>query len=327
MTLVSIVILVKNAEAYLLSLMKAIGEQKCDFSFEVLAIDSGSSDHSLQVMSQYPVRVISIPPESFNHGETRNLGIRSACPESQYIVLLSQDALPANENWLQNLILPFLQDDQVAGVFSRHIPRPSASASVVRQLTELTQSGGQQRLVKQMPASRQEYEANKFYYIWFSNTSSAIRRSVWQEIPFLHTSFAEDAIWADAVLQKGYKVVFEPESIIIHSHDYNLLEQFRQNVDHSSAMFRLFQPSGYRSLPSWLKQVACVPLQAWYDVRFVRFSPYFRSLSKSQKFGHALYSPFWQFATVMGGFIGAYVDIFPKPIAVFFSRQERIRRL
>ena len=129
---VSIVVLTKNAEPYLSETLEAIFSQETDFSFEVLVIDSGSKDRSLEILKDYSVRLIEIPPESFNHGDTRNLGARQADPGSRYIVYLSQDALPQNEAWLQNLIIPMEADHQVAGVFSRHIPRPESSPAQVR---------------------------------------------------------------------------------------------------------------------------------------------------------------------------------------------------
>ena len=269
MPLISIVILTKNAAAYLPETLPAIFNQQVDFEYEVLAIDSGSQDASIEILSHYPVRLIQIPPESFNHGETRNLGVRATSPESQYVVFLSHDALPANPHWLQCLIKPLIGDPEVAGAFSRHTPRPGANASVVRQLVQLTQSGGSLRLVKQMPSSEEEYQAKKFYYVFFSNTSSILRKSIWEKWPFPKADFAEDAIWAEQVLRAGYKIVFEPESVIVHSHNYSLIEQFRQNVDHAYAMNQLFHPHFYRDNRVWMHLFAGLPLQALQDCIFV----------------------------------------------------------
>src|SRR5690606_35698650 len=96
------------------------------------------------------------------------------------------------------------------------------------------------RIVKEMPEARSVYERDRLYYAYFSDTSSAIRRSVWEAHPFPRTDFGEDAAWADRVLIAGFRIVFEPASRVIHSHDYPLLEQFRQNVDHSAGMRQLF---------------------------------------------------------------------------------------
>ena len=130
--IVSLLLLVKNAEPYLEELLKAVFAQRHPYDLQVVAVDSGSSDATLEILARHPVRVIQIPPEDFNHGETRNLAVREADPASKYIAYLSKNALPANENWLRNLIQPLEDGPVVAGTFSRHAPRPGASPSLVR---------------------------------------------------------------------------------------------------------------------------------------------------------------------------------------------------
>lgn len=326
MPLVSIIILTKNAATFLPDTLPAIINQQADFEYEVLAIDSGSQDGSLELLSHYPVRVVQIPPESFNHGETRNLGARSASPESEFVVFLSHDALPANSSWLKCLVNPLLNDPQVAGAFSRHIPRLGADASVVRQLVQLTQSGGSQRLVKQMPSSEKEFEANKFFYVFFSNTSSILRKSIWEKWPFPRADFAEDAIWAEQVLRAGHRIVFEPESMIVHSHNYSLAEQFRQNVDHAYAMNQLFHPDFYRDNRVWFHLFAGLPLQVWRDCKFVMHDSYFKQVSLYKKIITCLNSPAWHFATMSGSWLGAHMERMPDWLKGIVSRQERIKR-
>ena len=326
MPLVTIVILTKNAAAYLPETLPTIFDQQVDFKYEVLAIDSGSQDGSLELLSRFPVRLVQIPPESFNHGETRNLGARSASPDSQYIVFLSHDAMPANSSWLRCLVEPLVADPDVAGAFSRHTPRPGASASVVRQLVQLTQSGGSQRLVKQMPSSEDEFKAKKFYYVFFSNTSSILRKSIWEKYPFPKADFAEDASWAEQVLRAGYKIVFEPGSVIIHSHNYTLIEQFRQNVDHANAMNRLFHPDFYHDNRVWFHLFAGLPMQVWQDCRFVMSDSYFKQVLLYKKIVSCFVSPAWHFATMSGSWVGAHLERLPHWLKGNVSRQERIKR-
>ncbi len=76
MVQISIILLVKNGGAYLEEVLKGVFSQKVEEEFEVVAIDSGSTDNSKRYLSRFPVRVKEIPPATFNHGETRNLGAR-----------------------------------------------------------------------------------------------------------------------------------------------------------------------------------------------------------------------------------------------------------
>jgi rhamnosyltransferase len=248
-----------------------------------------------------------------------------ASPSSEYLVYLTQDATPADPHWLANLVAPMQEDERVAGVFSRHLPRPTSSPSMVRQLTTIWQSGLEQRLVKEMPESIEAYEADKFYYIYFSNTSSALRRSVWQTHSFPHTAFAEDAIWADHVLRAGFRLVYEPDSRVIHSHDYSVIEQFRQNVDHTNGMTVLFDPPGFRQAGFWLRQFRGIPRHVWRDWFFLFHSPYFASTPFLRRVNFMIFSPFWHLASSLGTVIGSRLDRFPPFLRMAFSRQERIR--
>lgn len=326
MTFATIVLLIKNGEKYLQEILSAIYAQETDFDFEVLAVDSGSKDQSLQILKQFPVRLIQIPPQSFNHGDTRNFGAEQACPESEYIVYLTQDATPLNTHWLANLLKPLRKDSRVAGAFSRHVPRPGTSPSLYRQAVHIWQTGGTQTLYKQAPADPVEYQRDKFHYIYFSDTSSAIRRSVWQETHFPRTSFAEDALWADAVLQAGYAIVYEPSSQVLHSHNYPLVEQFRQNVDHTAAMKRLFQPPDYDRPGFEWWQIRAIPRQVWRDWFFILHSPDFQPAPFFRKLGWMWLSPWWHFATALGVVIGVNLENLPNSFQLLFSRQERMRR-
>jgi rhamnosyltransferase len=322
---VSIVIPVKNAEPYLRETLQAIFDQDTRLVYEVILVDSGSKDRTIETGSAFPVRIIQIPPEAFNHGLTRNLGVTEAAAESEFIVFLSQDAKPENNRWLEYLIQPLLEDETVAGVFSRHLPRPGACASLVRQLTQLTQSGGGEKLVKQHPGSQAGFDSHRFFLNFFSNTSSAIRRKVWDEIPFQRVDFAEDALWADQVIQAGYSIVFEPASVVLHSHNYNLIEQFRQNVDHARGFDRSFAPQAYRSPGVWIKQFLGIPYQVYQDWKFVLSSPYFAHSSLYYKIKMMLLSIPWQIATVSGAWAGAHLENMPGWLVKNLSRQARIK--
>ncbi|GAI52085.1 unnamed protein product [marine sediment metagenome] len=91
-----------------------------DEKFEVIIIDSGSTDKTIEIAKEYPVRLIQIKPEEFGHGKTRNYG--ADISEGEYLVFLTQDAIPFDNNWLRYLISN-LEDENVAGVYNKQIPR------------------------------------------------------------------------------------------------------------------------------------------------------------------------------------------------------------
>ena len=118
----SVIILTKNAGDQFENLMKKLNNQTYQ-DFEVVVIDSGSTDKTLEIAREYGCRIYRIKPEEFHHSRTRNLGAELA--RGDYLVYITQDALPLNDNFLEMLIKP-LEDDKVAGAYGRQIAYPNA---------------------------------------------------------------------------------------------------------------------------------------------------------------------------------------------------------
>ena len=316
---ISIIILTRNGQRYIGEVLTAVVSQAEPHGHEVLLIDSGSTDGTWETAHAFPVHTYRIPPPDFNHGETRNLGARLASTSSSYLVYLTQDATPL-ENWLDNLVHPLRADKQVAGAFSRHVPRATCSPSMARLMcTEWVQTGTPERVVKRL-TTLDEYERNQAYFAYFSNTSSAIRRSVWEEHPFRPLEFAEDSEWADRVLRAGYDLIYEPSSRVLHSHDYSLWQQFAQNVDHALAMREIHNPPEYgRSRPrQFLQRLSDQIRKDWRYISDLE-------VGMARKARWYLHAPLWQLATEVGMHAGARADRLPSWLLSRLSRQARVR--
>lgn len=318
---VSIILLTKNSQRYLREILQAVYAQATPRAFEVIAVDSGSQDRTLEILAEFPVRLFQIPPGEFNHGETRNLGARQASPSSRYLVYLTHDATPATPHWLENLLAAVNESPQVAGAFSRHLPRPTCPLPMARLLAEeWEQSGTPGRVVKRFTDSA-DYERRRAYYAWFSDTSSCLRKEVWQQFPFARVDFAEDAEWADRVLRAGYTLIYEPSSTVIHSHDYSLWDQFAQNMDHARGMKRIFGSSVYTEAPNLLNQIAKLLQLFRRDARYIVQQP----ISLWRKPYWLLYSPAWHLASHLGTLVGQNYERLPQWLLRRISRQERLK--
>ncbi len=120
--MLSVIILTKNAGGRFRSLMEKLSNQTYQ-DFEVVVVDSGSTDRTLEIAEKYGYRIHRIKPEEFHHSRTRNLGAELA--KGDYLVYITQDALPLNDDFLEILIKP-LENDKVAGVYGRQIAYPNA---------------------------------------------------------------------------------------------------------------------------------------------------------------------------------------------------------
>ena len=147
MTDVSVLILTKNGGHQLQSCLQAVYSQTAVGQAEVIVVDSGSTDGTLEFVKRFPVRLQQIPPESFHHARTRNFIANLAT--GKILVFLSQDAIPSSGSWLQ-AISANLDDPAVGAVYGRQIPVPGAS---LERQDALDAVYGERRIVKD-PANR-----------------------------------------------------------------------------------------------------------------------------------------------------------------------------
>jgi rhamnosyltransferase len=226
---VSIIIPAKDEEGNIGKCLEAIYSQETNYRFEVMVIDSGSSDKTPDIVKKYsPVQLVEIQPGEFGHGKTRNLGAGGS--KGDYIVFLNADAIPVDKNWLDPLIAPLIKDKKTAGVYSRHIPKKGCYLYMVRDIQ------------KTMPGEPMVRSQRKpFDFMIFSTVSCAIPRDIWRKYPLKDDIIiAEDQEWAGRVLDEGLKIVYEPTSRVYHSHNYTPRQLFeiKRNVAKSTGKFK-----------------------------------------------------------------------------------------
>jgi rhamnosyltransferase len=129
----TVCILTFNGEEFLDQLLDQVTNQVTEHSYDVLVIDSGSTDGTLEICKRYPdVRLIEIDNSEFGHGKTRNLAVQES--DSEFVLFLTQDAVPATLDWLEAMVEPFLANEKISCVFGKQIPRPDCVVSVKREI-------------------------------------------------------------------------------------------------------------------------------------------------------------------------------------------------
>jgi rhamnosyltransferase len=244
---IAIVIPTRNAGPALEDVLSAIDAQVGAFRPEIVAIDSGSSDGTVERLKHHGGRVLSVAPGAFNHGKTRNDALRQI--DGDYAVLLVQDAIPASATWLATLVQPLLDDPSIAGTFARQVPRTSASRVTAHYLAQWVAAAPEPRTVG--PLTRDAFDrmspADRHAACAFDNVCSCIRLRVWNDHPFPATPIGEDLEWARDVLLAGYKLTYVPDAVVEHSHERSIAYELQRTYLVHQRLEALF---GFTTVPT-----------------------------------------------------------------------------
>lgn len=249
----SVLIPVKNGGPLLREVLEAVLAQQAPWPFEVIVMDSGSTDDSVQMARSLGVRVETVAPAEFGHGRTRNR--LAELSRGAFLVFLTQDAKPANLGWLAALVAGCDAEPTVAGAFGPHQAYPQARPVTRRELAAHFSGFGQELAITRLD-DRERFATDPGYRQWlhfFSNNNSCLRRSVWERIPFPDVMFAEDQTWALQVIEAGHAKAFVPQAMVYHSHDFGAWETLQRSFDEARSFNLYF---GYRPKGSLAHVVA-----------------------------------------------------------------------
>jgi len=216
----SIIIRSHNEERHIGELLNMIMQQ--DFrTWEIIVVDSGSTDKTLDIVRQYPAHLIQIPSKSFTFGYSLNVGCRSA--RGQFLVIVSAHAIPVNQSWLTNILQPF-QNKKVAVVYGRQLSGPETLLSEARDYS--LNYGAYSRILLE------ETECN--------NANSAIRRDLWQQFRFNEKlPGLEDKDWVIRTQKAGYHVAYAANAQVYHHHYENYRQIYHRHYREAVAYHKI----------------------------------------------------------------------------------------
>jgi GT2 family glycosyltransferase len=246
--MISVVLLVKDGGDDLLRCLEGIEKQRVDADVETIVIDSGSQDDSVAVARARGAQVHEIGSREFRHGATRNLGAERS--RGDVLVFTSQDAYAERVDWLERLTAPLREEEELAAVYGRQVPHPDATPPERFFLDFLYGPEGREQRADTA-------EALSMRTTLFSNVNSAIRRGLWKRFPFADDlEFAEDQDWARRVLLAGYRIRYEPEAVVRHSHAYTIRTAFKRFFDSGASAERGYLAGGRPATRVLLQEAA-----------------------------------------------------------------------
>ena len=208
---VTVVIPTLNGAEFLDEVLSALEGQRHVGSLEILVVDSGSFDDTLDIVARYPsVTLRHIPKREFGHGRTRQKAAEWA--KGEVVAYLTQDATPASPRWLCDLVAP-LADPEVAGVVGRQIPRPGCVPLIKYDI---------ERVFRDPPTD------------FYSDTNSAARKAtLLGPVPYRDVDFSEDYAFAQDAIRAGMRIAYAPTAAVLHSNEVSVrgyVERMRAEV-------------------------------------------------------------------------------------------------
>ncbi len=243
--LISVIIPVKNGSATIARCLDAIMDQNIYDQTEVIIIDSGSTDGTLEILENYDVKIIRIDPQSFNHGATRNLGIKHA--RGEFVVMTVQDAIAINGTWLEAMLAHF-KDPEVAGVCGQQIVPHDPDKNPHEWFRPQSPPNVKSVQFKDKTVFDALFPKEQKAACSWDDVNAMYRKSVLEKIPFMPLVFGEDMFWAKEVLQTGYKLIYDSAAQVAHYHYQYPKYTFRRTLITNLFIYNCFgyaRPQSY----------------------------------------------------------------------------------
>ena len=208
--------------------LTALFQQQTDFEWDVLITDSGSKDNSLQIIQQFAdrygtIQVIHLEKESYSHGGTRQKAAEIA--QGEIMVYLTQDAVPANPNWLSEMVAPFEWNKNIVAVLGCQRPRqscfPAMKYDIQAVFAEQGVADGVTLWTRRNSEQKGQYTKESFYS---DVCSAAPRKFLVETIGYRNVPYSEDYEYGKDVLDAGYIKAYNAKAIVEHSNDVRLSE-------------------------------------------------------------------------------------------------------
>jgi rhamnosyltransferase len=223
----SVIIRCCNEEKHIGRLLTGIKEQTIR-NVQMIVVDSGSTDRTLEIAGRYLTEILRIPPREFSFGRSLNFGCVKA--KSPLIVMASAHVYPVYNTWLERLLTPFSQKE-IALVYGK------------QRGDETTRYSEQQVFAQWFPERSNPNQEHPFC----NNANAAIRRELWEKIPYNEDlTGLEDLDWAQRALRSGHRLAYCAEAEVIHIHNETPSRIYNRYRREAIAFRRIFPNERFR---------------------------------------------------------------------------------
>lgn len=229
--MLDVVIPTYNGMGELEPVIEVLRRQHIAPNMQIHCIDSSSSDGTADWLKQQSdIATTVIDQKDFQHGRTRN--VAAAQGHAPFIAYLTQDATPSGIHWGTDIVKMMRHYPEAAGLFGRHLPYPDHCLKVRQEITGHFQNmlNHPLALSRDTDPVRWQNEDRGWRQLlhFYSDNNSAMRRSVWEDIPYPEVDYGEDQVWANMIIEAGYTKLYAPTAVVYHSHDFTPEEAYKR---------------------------------------------------------------------------------------------------
>lgn len=191
----------------------------------IIAMNTEENYWNKELEQKYPLlEVHHLKKSEFDHGGTRAWAAELS--DAEIMVFMTQDAVPADRNLIENLVKALEKEKMIAAAYARQLP--NEMCSFVERYTRSFNYPEKSYVRTQRDLSL--YGIKTFFC---SNVCAAYKKEIYQKLGgFVRKAiFNEDMIYAGRLIQEGYAVAYAADAKVIHSHNYSCMQQFHRNFD------------------------------------------------------------------------------------------------
>lgn len=234
-------------EEYLDEVLSRVFAQEVDFEYEVVVRDTCSGDKTPEIIQKYlakhnNMRYQTIEKKDYIHGKVRRDAAYDA--KGEIVVYLSQDAIPAHNKWLYEIVKPFELNDKIAGVVGKQDPRPNCVPMLKNEIRSVFKNLGPDYGITLFYKDYFVKDQGQYDFIsFYSDVNSAARRSVLTgDVPYQAVEYAEDQLFGRDIIGAGYIKAYAPRANVIHSNDVALKDYKARLFDETLGLRRVGIP-------------------------------------------------------------------------------------
>jgi len=265
----TIIIPTYNGDKYLERLLTMVFKQEVDFTYDVFLIDSTSSDNTAEVAKKFLAKhknmsYEQIPTKEFGHGKTRNYAAGKA--RGEFVVFLSQDAIPAKKSWLYEMLKPFDLNEKIVGVVGKQVPRAKCVPLLKYEIRTVFNNLGSDAGTGIF--YRDSFMDDPIFgdvVTFYSDVNSAAKRDfLVSKIPYRDIPYAEDQFFARDIIDAGYMKAYAARGKVIHSNDIPLHEYKHRTFDEVVGLRRIGTNIAVPSIKHIIKSIILGSLKDAY---------------------------------------------------------------